>query len=203
MINIAICDDEAVVRSYLEQTLDHVDGITVVAAVADGPAALEVTAPVDVWLMDIRMPRLDGLETTRRLKARPHPPKVVLLTSLSTATLAEAVGVGVDGMLDKDLPVASLVASVQAVLGGVFVNSPRAVARLREVTVAPVPDGIVTDDKDVEILRLVRQGHGYPEIAEATGVSESTVKKRVGAMARRAGVRSRPRLMGVAANWSL
>lgn len=76
MIAAAICDDEPVVRGYLEQVLKHAEGISVVAAVANGAEALGVTASVDVWLMDIRMPKLDGLETTKRLKARPHPPKV-------------------------------------------------------------------------------------------------------------------------------
>ena len=201
MIRVGICDDELIVLDYLRQALEQADGFAVAATVADGESALDVDAPVDVWLIDIRMPGMDGLETARRIKARPAPPAVLLLTSLSTVTLSEAVAAGVNGFLHKDLPVGALVASIRAALAGVFVNSPESVATLRETTRTPAPASVVTDGMDREILRLVMEGFGYHEIAEALEISESTVKKRVGAMARRVGVHSRPRLMGIAVDW--
>jgi len=188
MIRVGICDDELIVLDYLRQALEQADGFAVAATVADGESALDVDAPVDVWLIDIRMPGMDGLETARRIKARPAPPAVLLLTSLSTVTLSEAVAAGVNGFLHKDLPVGALV-------------SPESVATLRETTRTPAPASAVTDGMDREILRLVMEGFGYHEIAEALEISESTVKKRVGAMARRVGVHSRPRLMGIAVDW--
>lgn len=206
MIRVGICDDEPHARAYLTQALDKSDDLQVVASASDGREALAVAAEVDVWLMDIRMPGMGGLEATRRLKARPNPPTVVLLTSLSTVSLADALAAGVNGFLHKDQPVASLAAAVAAAHAGIFVNSDQAletIARPGPVAVEHIPEGVVTDATDLSILRQIVRGLGYEEIAASLELSVATVKRRVGAIAKRAGVRSRPRLTAEALRWDL
>ncbi|QXT63012.1 response regulator transcription factor [Tessaracoccus palaemonis] len=205
MIDVAICDDDELSRSYLERSLGQCAGITVVATASNGAEALGVAVPVDVWLMDIRMPRMGGLEAARQFKTRPRPPAVVLLTSFSSVTLAEAVAAGANGLLQKDEPVVALAAAAAAAHAGLFVNSSGSLSTFAGAPsqVLPVPDGVLGDPTDRAILHLVVRGVGYGEIADTLGVSAVTVKRRVGVMARRAGVRSRPRLMSVASLWDL
>ena len=125
MISVGICDDDPLVLSYLAATLARVDDIAVVHQCAGGHEAL-AAPPVDLWLMDIRMPGISGVETCRALTSRPDPPRVLLLTSLSTTSLTEAVGAGACGFLYKDTPAKALAAAIRAADAGIFVHSPGA-----------------------------------------------------------------------------
>lgn len=195
MITVGICDDDPLVLSYLAATLDRLDDVEVAFQCGSGQQAL-AAGPVDIWLMDIRMPGMSGVEACRILTSRPEPPRVLLLTSLSTTTLADALDSGASGYLYKDTPARALAAAIRSAAAGIFVHSPDA-ARTRRASMATdiTPDGLVRDAVDQAILRRIHAGAGYDEIAEALDMSVSGVKKRVSALMKRAGVTSRPRLM--------
>lgn len=203
MINVGICDDDPLVLSYLAATLARVDDIAVVHQCAGGHEAL-AAPPVDLWLMDIRMPGISGVETCRALTSRPDPPRVLLLTSLSTTSLTEAVDAGACGFLYKDTPAKALAAAIRTADAGIFVHSPDAARGLttRVTSREPAPDGVLRDAVDHELIRAINAGRSYDEMAGALGMSVSGVKKRVGILMKRAGVSSRPQLMAQSVSWS-
>ncbi|MHA6513856.1 response regulator transcription factor [Tessaracoccus sp. Z1128] len=203
MISVGICDDDALVLSYLASTLARVDDIAVVHQCAGGHEAL-AASQVDLWLMDVRMPGMSGVEACRALTSRPDPPRVLLLTSLSSTTLTEALGAGASGFLYKDTPAKALVAAILTAHAGIFVHSPDAARPLttRVTSREPAPDGVLRDAVDHELIRAINAGRSYHQMAEALGMSVSGVKKRVGTLMRRAGVNSRPQLMAQSVSWS-
>ncbi|WP_353080994.1 response regulator transcription factor [Tessaracoccus lapidicaptus] len=204
MITVGICDDDALVLSYLTSTLSRVDDIAVVHQCAGGREAL-AASPVDIWLMDIRMPGISGVQACRSLTSRPNPPRVLLLTSLSTTTLPEAIAAGASGFLYKDTPGKALAAAIRTAHSGIFVHSPDAARALttRVTSREPAPDGVLRDAVDHELIRAINAGRSYDQMAEALGMSVSGVKKRVGILMKRAGVTSRPQLMAQSASWGI
>jgi DNA-binding NarL/FixJ family response regulator len=106
-IRVLVVDDDALVRASLEMMLDGANGIAVVAQAADGdevPAAIDAHFP-DLVMMDLRMPRVDGIVATRRLRARKNPPEVIVLTTFDTdENVLHALRAGASGFLLKDTP---------------------------------------------------------------------------------------------------
>ena len=135
-IRVLLVDDDALVRSALTMMLDGAGGdpgISVVGEVGDGadvPDAIATHAP-DVVLMDIRMPRVDGITATRRLRARPEAPHVIVLTTYDTDdNLLEALRAGADGFLLKDAPPERIVQAIGAVVAGDPILAPSLTRRL-------------------------------------------------------------------------
>src|SRR5215510_10075202 len=132
---VLLVDDDALVRAGLSMMLDGVDGIAVVGEAADGDqvtAAADAHSP-DVVLMDLRMPRVDGIVATKRLRARPHPPEVIVLTTFDTdEDILHALRAGASGFLLKDTQPARLVEAIRLVAAGEPILSPRVARRLMD-----------------------------------------------------------------------
>ncbi len=138
VIRVLLVDDDPLVRAGLSMMLDGIAGITVVAEAADGQEAVtaaDAHAP-QVVLMDLRMPRVDGITATRRLRARARPPEVIVLTTFDTdENVLHALRAGASGFLLKDTPPPQIVEAVTRVAAGDPILSPSVTRRLMERTV--------------------------------------------------------------------
>ena len=190
MIRVLIVDDQALVRGGLRMILDAQSDLEVVGEAADGREALAQTRELgpDVVLMDIRMPGLDGLETTRHLlNAAGAKPKVVVLTTFdSDEYVYEAIRAGASGFLLKSAPPQHLVEGVRAVMSGDALLAPEIPRRLLDrfiqrpppTTRIPVELHELTN-RELEVLRLIADGRSNAEIAGALFLTEATVKTHV------------------------
>ncbi|WP_171166940.1 response regulator transcription factor [Streptomyces sp. I05A-00742] len=190
MIRTMIVDDDRLVRLALADILDDAPGIAVAAQGADGTEALELarTHRIDVALMDVRMPRMDGIEATRRLRALPDPPQVVVLTTFDLDQYVyDALAAGASGFLLKDTDPAEIVRAVEVVAAGQAMLHPHAARRLidRYHDAAP-PAGRAArarverlTPRETDVLALLGGGASNAEIATALGMRESTVKAHV------------------------
>jgi len=138
-IRVLLVDDDALVRAGLTMMLDGANGIEVVGEAADGdqvPAAVDAHAP-DVVLMDLRMPRTDGITATRRLRARPRAPEVIVLTTFDAdENVLAGLRAGASGYLLKDSPPDQIVAAIHRVAAGDPILSPAITRRLMDRAVA-------------------------------------------------------------------
>ena len=134
-VRVLLVDDDALVRAGLSMMLDGADGIAVVGEAADGDqvtAAADAHSP-DVVLMDLRMPRVDGITATRRLRARPHPPEVIVLTTLDAdENVLRALRAGASGFLLKDSPPGQIAEAIRRVAAGDPILSPKITRRLMD-----------------------------------------------------------------------
>jgi DNA-binding NarL/FixJ family response regulator len=201
MIRAMIVDDDALVRLGLTDLLDGDDGIEVAGQAADGLQAVELARAhrVDVALVDVRMPRLDGIAATRRLRALPHPPKVITLTTFDVDEYVyDALAAGASGFLLKDTTAADLVTAVRVVDRGDALLAPQVTGRLIEEFArqrrgrlrAPAELSTLTA-RETEVLVLVAQGLSNAEIAERLVVSEHTVKTHLARVFTKLGLRDR------------
>jgi DNA-binding NarL/FixJ family response regulator len=202
-IRVLVVDDQGLVRAGFRMILEAQPDIEVVGEAADGLDAVAAAGRLrpDVVLMDIRMPRLDGLEATRRL-AGPgvdDPVRVLILTTFDLDEYVfEALRAGASGFLLKDLPREDLVAAVRVVAGGEALLAPRITRRLIE-EFARRPAGVEPDlsaletltAREREALELLARGLSNAEMAAALYVSEHTVKTHVGNVLAKLGLRDR------------
>lgn len=199
MIRVLLVDDEELVRTGLKMILDGEDDISVVGAAVDGLdalAAVDRLAP-DVVLMDIRMPRLDGLEATRRLLAGSRRCRIVLLTTFDLDEYVyEALAAGASGFLLKDAPATQLVQAIRAASAGDALLAPRVTRRLisrftqtRPRLNATIPTGLTT--RETEVWQLLAEGLSNAEIAERLFIGDATVKTHVARLLAKLGVRDR------------
>ncbi|WP_179811390.1 response regulator transcription factor [Nocardiopsis sinuspersici] len=186
---VLIVDDDALVRGGLTMMLDGVHGITVVGEATDGDEALAAadTHSPDVVLMDLRMPRVDGITATRRLRARTPPPEVVVLTTFDTdENILYALRAGASGFLLKDTPPARIVDAVLRVAAGEPILSASITRRLMERTAVQAGSYqrartalARLSPREHEVALAVARGHSNAEIAARLYMSVATVKAHV------------------------
>jgi len=191
-IRVAIADDHAVVRQGLRTFLELQDDVDVVGEAADGEAAVELVAETepDVLLLDLVMPRVDGIEAIRRIRARCPATRILVLTSFADDhTVLPAVRAGAAGYLLKDVQPPELVAAIRTVHAGEALLAP-AVATMLVAQLAAeegagngagagAPAGPHLTPRELEVLAELARGRANKAIAFELGVSERTVKTHV------------------------
>ena len=200
-IRVLIADDQALVREGLMTLLQVAEGIHPVAAATDGQEAVALTARhrPDVVLMDLRMPRLDGVEATRQIRAaQPDTEIVVLTTHADDESILGALQAGARGYLTKDAGIAEISRAIHAAAAHQALLDPAVQARLlaaaasatpRRAPAATLPDELTA--REAEVLRLIARGMSNGEIAATLVVSEATVKSHINHLFAKVGARDR------------
>jgi DNA-binding NarL/FixJ family response regulator len=200
MIRTLLVDDQALVRTGFRLILDREPDIEVVGEAGDGDNALELAHQLlpDIVLMDIRMPRLNGIEATSRLMATDRPPHVLILTTFDLDEYVyEALRAGAGGFLLKTVPAAQLVEAVRIVASGEALLAPTITRRLieqfvRRPRVSGPPAALEQlTPRELDVLRLVARGLSNAEIAAKLVVAPSTVKTHVASMLQKLDLRDR------------
>ncbi len=202
MIRIALVDDQAIVRTGVARILSPDDGFELVAECANGQEALErlpALAP-EVVLMDIRMPVMDGVTATRRLRETLDGVAILVLTTFGEdEVLWGALEAGAAGFVLKDASAEDLIAAVRAVAGGAAWLDPAVAPRILEHyrrRVAPAARQAarleLLTERERDVLRLIARGATNQEIAATLYVAEATVKTHVGSIFGKLAVRDRP-----------
>jgi DNA-binding NarL/FixJ family response regulator len=201
-VRVLICDDQALVRAGFRKLLESAPGIEVVGEAEDGLQAVELAtrrAP-DVVLMDIRMPRVDGIEATRRIAHGPRPEaRVLILTTFGLDDYVfDSLRAGASGFMLKDAPPEELLSAIAVVARGEALLAPvitRSVieefARRSPHQEPPLPALAELTERELEVLRLIAAGRSNAEIAAALVVTGATVKTHVGHVLMKLGVRDR------------
>ncbi len=209
-IRVMLVDDQMLLRTGFRMVLQAQPDMEVVAEAGDGAEALEVlrATRVDVVLMDVRMPRMDGVEATRRIcggqdreaRRADGRPRVLILTTFDLDEYAfAALKAGASGFMLKDVPPAELLGAIRAVDSGDAVVAPSTTRRLLDRFAPMLPHtneptnpalGRLTD-REHEVLLLVAQGLSNGEIAKRLVLSEATVKTHVGRILTKLGLRDR------------
>ncbi len=202
MIRIVIADDHELMRSGLRSMLDAESDMEVVGEAEDGAEAVDqvVRLHPDVAIMDIRMPRLDGIEATRRLMAQGDAaPRVLVLTTFDLDEYVyEALRAGAGGFMLKDAPPGKLAEAVRTVAAGEALLAPAVTKRLVERFVQRPPSDVARTERfdelterELEVLKLVTKGMSNAEIGEQLYLSEATVKTHITRILSKLGVRDR------------
>ncbi|MFC8717805.1 response regulator transcription factor [Kitasatospora sp. NPDC057198] len=208
MIRVLVADDQALVRGSFRLLVDSAPDLTAVGEAADGAEALELARAQrpDVVLMDVRMPRLDGIGATRAITADPELAgvRVLVLTTFDLDDYAfAALRAGAAGFLLKDTRPAELLDAVRVVAAGEALLAPRVTRRLieeytrrPEPSVLPDPAGLAAaTEREREVLALVGLGFSNEEIAAELHVSLSTAKTHIGRLLQKLAARDRAQLV--------
>ena len=202
-IGVLIVDDQALARTGLRMVLEVEPDIVVVGEAADGEEAVEMAATTtpDVILMDVRMPRMDGLEATRRIVRTDEPgPQVLVLTTFDLDEYVyEALLAGASGFVLKDIPPEQLVEAIHVVASGDALLAPTITRRLIAEFVRRPPEAArprpreldQLTPREAEIMRYVAKGLSNAEIAAQAYVSEPTVKTHIARILMKLGLRDR------------
>lgn len=202
MIRLVLADDQPIVRAGVARILGPADGFEVVAECGDGSEVVDAVrrTGAELVVMDIRMPGVDGLEATRRVRAELEPPPILVLTTFSDDdVLWGAIEAGAAGFVLKDSTARNLIAAARAVAGGAAwldpAVAPRVLGAYRAVVAPAQRDARLLarlTDREREVLRRMARGATNREIAQALYVSEGTVKSHVGSIFVKLAVRDRP-----------
>jgi DNA-binding NarL/FixJ family response regulator len=201
-IRVLIADDQALVREGLTTLMAAQDGIEPVASAADGEEAVALCDRhlPDVVLMDLRMPRVDGVEATRQIRhAHPQIEIVVLTTYADDASILGALQAGARGYLTKDAGAQEIARAIHAAAAGQTLLDPMVQQRLLSAAAAGRPDpalppASLPDEltpREAEVLRLIAAGLSNGEIADRLVISEATVKTHVNHVFAKTGARDR------------
>ena len=201
-IRIVLVDDQELVRTGFRMVLDAQPDMTVVGEAADGLAAVEFARAhsADVMVMDARMPRMDGVAATQRIRQAGDRPRVLMLTTFDLDEYAfAALKAGASGFLLKDVPPEELLFAIRAVHSGDAVVAPSTTRRLLDRFAPMLPAGDAQAASELEeltererqVLILVAQGLSNAELAQRLFVSEATVKTHVGRILAKLGLRDR------------
>lgn len=202
MIRVVLVDDQHLIRQGIRSLLELAGDIAVVAEASDGDEGIAVIQRErpDVVLLDLRMPKKDGVAVLQTLQARGAlPPTIVLTTFDDDAALLEAVKAGAKGYLLKDVSLERLTAAIHDVAAGGSMIRPVVTERVlrglehvrRDFDALSSPDPLTK--REVEILRLMAGGYSNREIADALGTAEGTVKNHASSILSKLGVRDRTR----------
>jgi len=201
-INVAIIDDQNLVRSGIESLLSLSDKVTVVAQGDDGERAVDLAQQYqpDVFLMDIRMPRMNGIEAIKSLRKAGFETPVIILTTFDDHELVlQGLQAGAQGYLLKDVSLESLIDAIEAVHNGETIVQPAITDTLlrglktQKGNFDSLPEPQSLSPKETEVLRLVASGYSNREIAVALSKSEGTIKNHVSSVLSKLGVRDRTR----------
>ena len=202
MIRVCLVEDQMLVRQGLRTLLDLVDDIEVIGEATDGEEATRLIPELtpDVVLLDMRLPKLDGLAVLKTLKQRQLlPPTIILTTFNDDAYVLEGIRSGAKGFMLKDVSLDQLTDAVRAVAGGGTRFQPVVTQRILEglenhpndfESLEP-PDPLT--EREIEIVRLMSGGYSNREIADALRVVEGTVKNHISNILSKFGVRDRTR----------
>ena len=193
-IRVLLVDDHPVVRQGLRALLSTQDGIEVVGEAGDGGAGVDAAGRLspDVVLMDVVMPKMDGVEALRRICERHAQIRVVMLTSYADERRAmEAVDAGASGFLLKDASPRDVAAAIRAAHRGEAVLHPAVAAKLLAERRRPPAAHADLTARELEVLRLIARGLQNKQIAAELHLSEKTVKTHVSAILRKLGVADR------------
>ncbi len=201
-VRVLLADDQPLLRTGFRMVLGGEPDIDVVSEAGDGAEAVDLARRLlpDVVLMDIRMPRMDGVAATRAITDARLPVRVLILTTFDLDEyVVGALRAGASGFLAKDVPAEDLVAAIHTVAAGEAVVAPRILRRLLDRFADHLPDPDAAPPRQLdgltqrerEVLMLVARGLSNAEIASALGVSETTVKTHVGHLLTKLGLRDR------------
>jgi DNA-binding NarL/FixJ family response regulator len=201
-IRVLLADDQQLLRTGFKMVLGIEEDLDIVGEATDGVEAVEMARKLlpDVVLMDVRMPRRDGVAATREIVSLKLPVRVLILTTFDMDDyVVGALRAGASGFLAKDVPAEELVAAIRTVAAGEAVVGPRILRRLldRFATLLPDPAAVLPNqlssltERETEVLVQVAKGLSNAEIAQALTVSETTVKTHVGHMLTKLGWRDR------------
>ena len=199
-VRVLIVEDQALVRQGLRTILDLEEGIHVVGEAADGVEALERIRDLlpDVALVDVRMPRMDGIELVRRLRQEYPRVMPIFLTTFDDEYVFEGLRAGGRGYVLKDTPSEELAATIkkvhrgEAVLGGEITS--KVIEEFGRLSKAPGGHGVGSEslsERELEVLKLVASGASNREIAKTLYITEGTVKNHISNVLRKLGFRDR------------
>jgi DNA-binding NarL/FixJ family response regulator len=208
-IRVLLVDDQALVRSGFRMLIESSDDLAVVGEAENGAEALTIlsTTPVDVVLMDIRMPVMDGVEATRRIVASGVPAHVLVLTTFDADEYVyAALRAGASGFLLKDSRPDDLLSAIRSVAAGDAVMAPSATRRLLDTVVPMLPNGQshadsrleVLTDREREVLVEIAKGATNAEISASLYMAEGTVKTHIGRLLAKLHARDRVQLVLIA-----
>ncbi len=207
---VLVADDQRAVREGLVTILSTLADVAVVGSAADGAEALELARELrpDVVLMDLRMPRMDGVEATTALRAsQPETQVVVLTTYADDKSVLAALGAGAAGYLTKDAGREDIARAIAAAASGqsVLDRSVQSVlvdaARAHAGGTAPPDTGLT--ERELEVLRLMAEGHSNAEIGALLYIGEATVKTHVNRIFAKTGSRDRAQAVAFAHRYGL
>jgi DNA-binding NarL/FixJ family response regulator len=201
-VRILLVDDQPLLRTGFRMVLGAEGDLDIVGEAGDGAEAIDLARRLlpDVVLMDIRMPRMDGVAATKAIVDARLPVRVLILTTFDLDEyVVGALRAGASGFLAKDVPAEDLVAAIRTVARGEAIVAPRILQRLLDRFATTLPDPIaapprrldVLTEREREVLVQVARGLSNAEIARALSVSETTIKTHVGHVLTKLGLRDR------------
>jgi DNA-binding NarL/FixJ family response regulator len=195
-IKLLIVDDHPVVRVGLSSMLKKQPGLSVIGAAHSGAEALDLLThtPVDVLLLDLRMPKMSGIDVLRSLRELTSPPHVIVLSSFEfEEEIYQAVEAGAKGYLLKDSSRNEIIRAIHAVQAGKTYFPPRIVARLEE---RKLRSGLTP--REMEVLEMLSKGFTNKEIARGLAISQYTVRNHINSITNKLGVSDRTEAATVA-----